>query len=388
MSKSSSSSSSSSGLNTYSQRTPDPRMKVKEEPVTYYQQYVQPYHEDQEDHEDVFYQHEPKSFNGLRPQIRGGEAFRQRPVYDNRIGYQQRPYNSTQPRGHQTPRPQFNPYTSKRFEQKSKKRDMCHTCGALGHHSKDCDYNVYQIQDQNEDPDAVQKMTFFKSEFVHNSLSEHWKSLIGETANKAIIDTGAVSTVCGRAWYEKFWKSLSDKERKEVKTEHCEKTFLFGDSQEVQAKVRKKLPVSICGVDILLSTYLVENDIPLLISAESMIKMRLVIDLNNQKVQFMGKSDTYQLTNSGHIVISIKKKSVLRSSLSQYSLRNVVKQRKSAPAHNKSVTFYRQKDERSASDSNSDDSDTEYPIILPPVRSDTERIHFMDNHVFERHKIL
>ena len=197
--------------------------------------------------------------------------------------------------------------------------------------------------------------------------------------------------MCGRAWYEKFWKSLSDKERKEVKTEHCKKTFLFGDSQEVQAKVRKKLPVSICGVDILLSTYLVENDIPLLISAESMIKMRLVIDLNNQKVQFMGKSDTYQLTKSGHIVISIKKKStqtVLRSSLSQYNQRNVVKQRKSAPAHNKSVTFYRQKDERSASDSNSDDSDTEYPIILPAVRSDTERIHFMDNHVFERHKML
>ena len=94
------------------------------------------------------------------------------------------------------------------------------------------------------------------------------------------------------------------------------------------------------------------------------------------------------LTKSGHIVISIKKKSVPRSSLSQYKQRNVVKQRKSAPSQNKSVTFYRQKDERSASDSNSDDSDTEYPIILPPVRSDTERIHFMDNHVFERHKML
>ena len=100
-----------------------------------------------------------------------------------------------------------------------------------------------------------------------------------------------------------------------------------------------------------------------------MIKMGLVIDRNNQKVQFMGKSDTYQLTNSGDIVISTKKKSVLHSSLSQYNQRYFAKQRTTppprtlAPAHIKSITFCRQKDERSATDSDSDDSDGEYTIF-------------------------
>ena len=353
----------------------------------------------------VFYQQGPyhpsrqRNFSGQRPQIRGGEDYRQRPVYDNRSGYQQRSYgDNMQPRRHQAPRPQFNPYAN----QRNKKRDMCHTCGSLGHHSKDCDYNMYQIKDQNEDPNVVQKMTFFKSEFTHSSIEEHWRSLIGETANKALIDTGAVSTVCGRAWYEHFWKSLSEEERREVKTEHCEKTFLFGDSQEAKARVRKKLPVSICGVDILLSTYLVENDIPLLISAESMIKMRLVIDLNNQKVQFMGKSDTYQLTKSGHIVISIKKKVTTLASQSNFSKRSFVEQIAPEPGKRFTRFFKCQVDPACISDSDSDsdsesDDSVEYPIILPAVPKSN---HLMKNVVnrrtfdirdtsmfpFERHK--
>ena len=306
---SSSSGSSSGASNTYPLRIPsEPKIKVKEEPATYYQQcveddefsqpdeyYEDTYHQNPEQQEEVFYQHgppahfryRPKTGEGQRPYFRGRDGPGQRPVSHNRFGQR--------PQGY-APRPQFNPYAMGKFK---KKQHTCHTCGQLGHFSKDCEYNMHKISDKNEDPETAQKMTFFKSEFVRNSLSEHWRELLGETANKALIDTGAVSTVCGRAWFENFWKSLSDEERREVRTEECNKTFLFGDRQESVAKVRKKLPVSICGVDILLSTYLVENDIPLLISAESMIKMRLVIDLNNQKVQFMGKSDTYQLTNSG-----------------------------------------------------------------------------------------
>ena len=166
--------------------------------------------------------------------------------------------------------------------------------------------------------------------------------------------------------------------------------------------MRKKLPVSICGVDILLSTYLVENDIPLLISAESMIKMRLVIDLNNQKVQFMGKSDTYQLTKSGHIVISIKKKVTTLASQSNFSKRSFVEQIAPEPGKRFTRFFKCQVDPACISDSDSDsdsesDDSVEYPIILPAVPKSN---HLMKNVVnrrtidirdtsrfpFERHK--
>ena len=51
---------------------------------------------------------------------------------------------------------------------------------------------------------------------------------------------------------------------------------------------------------------MVENDIPLLISNQTMSRMKLVMDLNKKTIQFRGKVDSYHMTKTGHIVVNIK----------------------------------------------------------------------------------
>ena len=40
--------------------------------------------------------------------------------------------------------------------------------------------------------------------------------LVGETVNKAILDSGASQTVCGSEWYESYLDGLKDSEREEI----------------------------------------------------------------------------------------------------------------------------------------------------------------------------
>ena len=303
-SRTSSSSSSSCSSNTYPIRSSsETKIKVKEEPPTYFQQHDQvgesracddsqmnygdyhpesvlmsdsefeedqTYFHDHEDHDqdEVFYQHghsfrsRPKSFYSQRPLDRNRGGQRQRPVSYNRYAGQrpqmysssnpvpQRPYSYRQ----QTPaRP--NVYARNAGQLR------CHICKETNHVVRDCKYNTFK--DKGKKPDS--RMTYFESEFQLEDEEESLIHLMGESANMALLDTGASSTVCGTKWLEIFEESLTPEERRDIEVLECNKTFRFGDGDAVVARVQKKLPVTICGKDSFLNVYIVDNDIPLLL---------------------------------------------------------------------------------------------------------------------------
>ena len=186
-----------------------------------------------------------------------------------------------------------NPYANAGQAQQKRK---CYICHAEDHWVKDCKYNGLKNQ-------SAEKMTFFQSEFA---LEEQVTFLIGETVNKALLDTGAPTTVCGKTWLKIFEESLSDKEKAEIQTETCDRAFKFGDGDKVVATTKKKIPISLCGKDMLLETHIVENDVPLLLSRESMKKMGAVIDFNENTLQVLGgQLGDIQITHSGHVVVPI-----------------------------------------------------------------------------------
>jgi hypothetical protein len=124
-------------------------------------------------------------------------------------------------------------------------------------------------------------------------------------ANKALLDTGAPSTVCGEEWFSVFVESLTPAERHEITEVANQKTFRFGDGKSVVSDVVKTIPIRLCGRDMLLKTHVIKNSIPLLLSGESMEKMKCIINLSRMK--FIIGEDEQELikTDSGHVAVAI-----------------------------------------------------------------------------------
>ena len=126
-----------------------------------------------------------------------------------------------------------------------------------------------------------------------------------------LIDSGASRSVCGRKWAEKWFK----KEKLEMQS--SSKTFRFGagptmkslgtmkifiqvSQQTTSAKIPVILPVRVDVVD---------SEVPMLISHESLCKMKGKIDFESCTLQIpsIGKINLIK-TKSGHLMIQGKGK--------------------------------------------------------------------------------
>ena len=97
----------------------------------------------------------------------------------------------------------------------------------------------------------------------------------------AVIDSGAKSNLTGKIWVDSFIESLSEEELKEVSEERYVAKYRFGDGEEVLSDVKIKLPVVIGGVKQSLTTSIVNKELPLLLSFESLNRNRAIIDFGN-----------------------------------------------------------------------------------------------------------
>lgn len=331
-SSSSSSTSSASGGSVKS--SPKSEVKVKSEPVWTYQLQDQPsssyqsqesdYHqvneleyaqteernyfdeegyliEEPSEHEEVYYQHRGHS-SSYRPRFRPPSHYRgQKTPYSyqgNLSG--QRPWNHYSVYSRPRPRAPGNT-ASARMPPISQ---CCLICRATEHRVKDCPYNTFPGSGAADKP---KKLAFFESEFQLEDEEESLVHLMGESTNMALLDTGASSTVCGTKWLTVFEESLTPEERREIVVTPCDKTFRFGDGDAVIARIKKNLPVTICGQKATLSVFVVDNDVPLLLSRESMKMMKMKIDNEVDKVYALGGEEDLVITKSGHIMIPISK---------------------------------------------------------------------------------
>ena len=265
----------------------------------YYQHEDQTYQQNQEQDQeaDVFYQ----SQRGKRPYFRpqGGQQ-RQRPYFRPRF-----PSNNQQNR-HFRP----NVYAHARGAQSSNfdRSPLCYLCNKQGHKARDCQFNSYKgshDQSKKDQFGSRNRVNFFESEFALDDNDESLLYLMGETVNKALLDTGASSTVCGDKWFSVFKESLTPEERSLIETYPCEKTFRFGDGDSVLSDQKKRIPITMCGKEITLDVFVVKNDIPLLLSRETMKKMKMTIDNEHDKIYALGGESDLIITKTGHMVIPI-----------------------------------------------------------------------------------
>ena len=105
-----------------------------------------------------------------------------------------------------------------------------------------------------------------------------------EDAVKAVLDTGAVSSVTGKEAINKAIKKMPERARKMIKVSKSNKTFKFGGGERRKSLGHYAIPVSIQGHNIILYTDVVDAPIPCLISKAAMKAAQSVIDTRDDSI--------------------------------------------------------------------------------------------------------
>ena len=134
--------------------------------------------------------------------------------------------------------------------------------------------------------------------------------------NHAILDSGAPRNVVGREWYKRYEASLdSDLLNRIEHFEDNDRIFVFGERSH--SGTMKKIPLQILEEIYVISVYVVEIDIPLLIGLNGMSLLKMKVDYGKHEATVNGKKvDLIQ--ESGHHYISVVPESVCFASTDVY----------------------------------------------------------------------
>ena len=165
----------------------------------------------------------------------------------------------------------------------------CFACQSTMHFVADCphrkDYdespvNNVHITLLNSKPDLVQR------------------NLVAETLGKGLLDSGCSKTVAGEVWLQEYLYTLP--KGTNVIEEKSNALFRFGDGSECRGLKCVTLPVTIGDYKCSLRVDIVPNDIPLLISKDTMKRLGMKIDFSDDSVTLHKKKIKLTCTKSGH----------------------------------------------------------------------------------------
>lgn len=234
------------------------------------------------------------------PNVQNGQSWNEQPSSGNHTMHRYNSGNSRPPYNQERRQGQNYQNRSTYFMDDHPHPDSSDRTNECYHTQPDSYHNSDSNEKHNSEPNPI----FFQSN-VGNETEEIL--LVGETVNKAILDSGASETVCGREWYTCFVDSL-DKDNKSSVQEYPSSTvFKFGVGK-LQATTQAIIPVTLCGRDIRLNVHIVESDLPLLLSRKTMKKLGMEMIFAKDTVQIGEDSFDLHTTSSGHYTLPLLNK--------------------------------------------------------------------------------
>ena len=233
---------------------------------------------------------------------------------------------------------------------KNGKQELCDICGAFTHYRRDCHLNpnaVMMMMEQGEHQDAY----LYHDEHVYVSdqpqyIYEEVKQQTGEEDSKAIdhvatllaslsdkkkgpeeevnvlftynndlmdkgfgqvvLDTGCVKSVGSTVRVNAFMNTLHPATRAKIRVESSNRVFKFGGGQKRKSVGTFYIPCSLNNKNLILVMDAVEqDDLPCLLSKESMKKAGVNIDVVNDTAVFFGETIKLKENAAGHYVINL-----------------------------------------------------------------------------------
>ena len=210
-------------------------------------------------------------------------------------------------------------YTRNQREQSQKKkypdqflkqREKCKLCDKFGHHESMCwvrdaeCYNCHRrghlskkcLMNSDRQINIIQKDEILEIE------KELYLTLEEEAGIRGVLDSGASATVCGSNWLKRFEEY--NRVRVSRNFSVC-KNFRFGDGVVVPSSYVCELQVFVCGKSMTLNCHVLESQIPLLISGDTLKAWNAVVDFAADKLIIDGEATTIYMTNTGHQCICL-----------------------------------------------------------------------------------
>ena len=122
----------------------------------------------------------------------------------------------------------------------------------------------------------------------------------------AVLDSGCTKSVTGEMWLDEYLKTLSEQDRLQVSERSNDATFRFGDGGEVTSSKFVKFSVVIGSQKFSINADVVKNELPLLLSRQSMNRAEVKMNFSDDTVNVGGK-DIIKLTctTSGHYCLPL-----------------------------------------------------------------------------------
>ena len=122
-----------------------------------------------------------------------------------------------------------------------------------------------------------------------------------DTRNCAVLDNACSNTVYGDSWVNTYIQSLDKDDKEKVKQFEGHKVFKSWGGSCLKSKGEYSFPAVTAGKEVLITTDIVESDIPLLLSGTAMEKAAIKPDLENDTAVIMGKAVALNTTSSDQI---------------------------------------------------------------------------------------
>ena len=108
----------------------------------------------------------------------------------------------------------------------------CHICESIYHMTQNCP-NKY-------DTLYTQEVVPYQSDSDH---PEQLKTLVSESWNATVLDSGATNTVVGEVWYNYYITSLNKNKKRKIKHHTPRNTYRFGDGKLFPALQMVDIPI-------------------------------------------------------------------------------------------------------------------------------------------------
>ena len=187
----------------------------------------------------------------------------------------------------------------------------CHLCSKTDHKVMQCPWRgAFNAQLNNSLMASAEIGETDDTHNVHiilmNSKADNKQlNLVQESLGKGLLDCGCVKTVAGEVWIIEFLNTLPRSEMDKIKHSASKAKFRFGDSVEVDSVKELVIPVVIAGVHRVMKVDVVQCEIPLLIGVQTMKRMGLILNCENDTANVFGKTIELNCTTSGHYCLPV-----------------------------------------------------------------------------------